>query len=240
MDMHMPNMPSAEANNHGFNLLGEDCLVLSHIPMFMPPHQFQVFLEVTLEGPKGTDPVKAYLDDRKTSGATEYVLVSDPLVLASLGPHAKHRLTRFTGKLSRGWPFDNPNTAPVVVPTLTVHIKRAIYLKSILNKPVLHDLTYLAFHTGEYDYLVHELVQPPDLKQVPNPPDFCQILQGGVTGAAKEFSTGVVKIQFSDLPNSFGKRLTAHKTFEGVSSKHKVTVKTLAEPIYDPNHLMPV
>ena len=184
----MPNIPQSAANNHGFNLLGRDRWSYRTFPCFTAAHnQFQVFLEVTIDGPPGTDSVKAYLDDRKTSGATEYVLVSDPLVLASLGPNAPHRLTKFTGKLSRGWPFNNPNTAPLIVPALTVHVTRAIYFHSILNQHLLKHLTHPGFHTEECDYLVHELVQPPDLKHVPDPPDFCQILDGRVTGAGNEF-----------------------------------------------------
>jgi hypothetical protein len=233
-------MPKSAANNHGFNLLGEKSLVLSHIPMFMAPHQFQVFLEVAIDGPPGSDPVKAYLDDRKKSGATEYVLLSDPLVLATLAPDAPDRLTKFTGKLFRGWPFNNPNTAPLIVEALTAHVTRAIYFHSILHQPLLKDLTYLAFHTGECDYLVHELVQPPDLKHVPNPPDFCQVLDGRVTGAGKEFQTGAVKIEFSHVANNVAQKLTAGKKVEGKSGSHHVEAEARHELVFDPNHLMPV
>src|SRR5690349_13714705 len=105
-------MPPAPTSNHGFNLLGKETFGLSHIPMFMMPHQFQVFLEVSIEGPPGSDPIKAYLDDQQKYGATEYVLISDPIVLPTLAPKAHNRISTFTGKLFRGWPFNNPNTAP--------------------------------------------------------------------------------------------------------------------------------
>jgi hypothetical protein len=234
------DMPSAPSSNHGFSLLGDHSLVLSHIPMFMAPHQFQVFLEVTIEGPAGTDPVKSYLDDKKTTGTTDYVLICDPLVLATLAPDAPHRRTQFTGKLFRGWPFNNPNTAPVIVPALTVHVKRAIYFHSILNQPVLKKLTYLGFRTAESDYVVHELVQPPDLKHLPDPPDFCQILAAKISEAGPELAHDAIKIEVPDAANNVANKLKPDSEAKGVSGAyHHIHVHTGRELIFDPNHLLP-
>ena len=52
--MHMPEVshdhpdPNATFGTHGMLLFGEETLYLSHLPMFMSPHNFQVILAVTL------------------------------------------------------------------------------------------------------------------------------------------------------------------------------------------------
>lgn len=75
------DIPMPQPNNHGFNLLGRKSLVLSRIPMFMPPHQAQLFVEVTLSGSVGQDPAKTYLDDQAETKTTDYVLVTDVSLL---------------------------------------------------------------------------------------------------------------------------------------------------------------
>jgi hypothetical protein len=230
MDMPMPPQSS-----HGFSLLGGRSLVLSHIPMFMPPHQYQIFLEVSIDGPAGTDAVAAYLEDKQKSGTTDYELVSDPIVLSTLAPDTPHRLTQFTGKLYRGWPFNNPNTAPVIVPTLTVHVKQVIYFHSILNQPLLKELTYLAFHTEETGYMVHKLVEPADLKTAPTPPDFVQILSARLAGGA---AGTVADIVFPGVANDLNHRLQAGQDPTGVAGGKPEHVRVEAELVYDPSHLL--
>ena len=225
-------------NNHGFSLLGKKALVFSHIPMFMPPHQAQLFLTVTLEGSTGQDPAKMYLEDQAKTGSTDYVLVSDPLVLSTLAPTAPNRLTSFTGKLYRGWPFNNPNTAPVVVQQLTVHITRSLYFQDITQGKLLTKLTYLAFATPECDYLVHKLVQPPDLKTAPVPPDFCQILSAEIHDVEPARLHQVQELVFPATANNFSHKLNAAQTVTGELCGKNVKVRTLAQLIYDPNHLI--
>jgi hypothetical protein len=229
------DMPMAPTANHGFSLLGDSSLVLSHIPMFMAPHQYQIFLEVTIEGPAGTDPVQAYLEDKKTSKTTDYELVSDPIVLPTLAEDGAKRLTQFTGKLYRGWPFNNPNTAPVIVPALTVHVKRVLYFHSILNQQLLTELTYFAFHTHETGYLIHKLVQPADLKTAPTPPDFVQILSGKLES---EKFADVVEVGFPGVANDLNHRLNAGQSANGVVGGKHEHVHVSAELVYDPNHLL--
>ena len=50
-----------------------------------------------------------------------------------------------------------------------------------------------------------------------------------------------MKIEFPNLPNNVANKLTKNQTAEGnIDCRHKVRVKTRGEPIFDPNHLMPV
>lgn len=236
--MKMPmKMPMPPESNHGFSLLGRKSLVLSHIPMFMPPHQAQLFLEVTLAGNAGENPTQIYLDDQAKTKSTDYVLVSDPLVLPTLGPKAAKRLQTFTGKLYRGWPFNNPNTAPVIVAALTVNVVRSIYFHVITDEKILKDLTYLAFASPETEYMVHKLVQPPDLSKAPKPPDFVQILSAEIDGVKAEKLRQVHEISFPGTANDLGHKLNAGQDASGKMGGKKFRVQTRAELIYDPNHL---
>lgn len=235
--MDMP-MPAPAANNHGFSLLGKKSLVLSHIPMFMPPHQAQIFLEVILSGSGGEDPTEIYLKDMQNSGTTNYVLVSDPIVLQDLAPHANKPIKSFTGKLNRGWPFptkDNtPNRAKMIVDNVTVKVTRSLYFHKIpIGKP-FPDLTYLAFATPETSYIVHKLVQPADLKTAPKPPGFVQILSGCLK---PEHKHGVEEINILGVTDNYAQRLQAAKTAHGKTASGSVEIATTAELIYDPDHL---
>jgi hypothetical protein len=229
MDMPMPAL-----NNHGFSLLGEKSLILSHIPMFMPPHQAQAFLEVTLGGSGKQNPTEIYLKDMHSSGTTNYVLVSDPIILENLAPHATQPIRSFTGKLYRGWPFNNPNTAPLLVDQVTVHITRALYFQKIALGSPLPDLTYLAFATSETGYFVHKLVQPSDMKTAPKPPGFVQILSGHTK---PEILGGVQILTFPGVTDNFANRLEDRNTVPGQAGSEVVYITTTAELIYDPDHL---
>src|SRR5205085_10651053 len=186
------SMPMPEKSNHGFSLLGKRSLVLSHIPMFMAPHQAQVFLAVSLSAADGSDPVKTYLNDQKQTKAQAYVLVSDPLVLPTLAPDAKTPLRTFTGKLYRGaWPFDDLANAQVVIPALTVNVTRAIFYHSFVNAAALKELTYYCFQTPETTYLAHVITRPPDVYH---------LLSAQGDGISVKAQQGIVELNLSKLP----------------------------------------
>src|SRR2546425_13373360 len=50
---------------HGMLIIGEETIYVSHLPMWMRPHNFQVILEVTFMG--SDQPQARYVDDHKTS-----------------------------------------------------------------------------------------------------------------------------------------------------------------------------
>lgn len=228
--MQMPNAPES---NHGFNLIGERAPLLSHIPMFMAPHQAQLFMEVSLSNGDGTDALKTYLADRKKTGATAYVLVSDPLVLPTLAPDAPRPLRSFTGKLYRGpWPFDNLAAAPVVIPALTVTVARSIFFRSFIHAPALSALSYYCFSTRERTYLAHAISRPPD---------FNQLLTVKASGHDVGEKRGVVELQFPGVANSIPDKLTPHRKAAAViaQSDRRIKLEIGDQLVYDddPKHL---
>ena len=54
---------------HGMLVIGEQTVYVSHLPMFMSPHDYQVILEVNLSN-GGSAVHAAYVKDRKTNAAS--------------------------------------------------------------------------------------------------------------------------------------------------------------------------
>lgn len=230
--MATPVVPKA---NHGLYLFGEQSLLLTHIPMFMPPHQAQLFMEVSLSTGDGKDAAPIYLKDKKKTGTLEYVLVSDPLELPTLAPDAPKRLQSFTGNLYRGWPFDrqwklNPNQ--LLIPKVTIKVTRSILYSSIATPTMLKQLTYYCFRTTETTYLAHVLSRPPD---------FVHILTAKVSGLSKQAAQGAIQLQFPGVANQVSNRLIPTQQTSAVTAPGGQTVKVQVnqELVFDdnPQHL---
>lgn len=227
--------PVAPKVNHGFHLFGAQSLLLAHIPMFMAPHQAQLFLEVTLATSDGTDAAPIYLEDKKKTGTLEYVLVSDPLVLPTLAPDAPNRLQSFTGNLYRGWPFDQQwhlNLAQLLIPNVQIKVTRAIHYSSIATPITLEALTYYCFQTQETTYLAHVLSQPLD---------FTQLLTAQVTGLGNQAEQGAIQLQFPGVANAEKNRLLPTQQASALTSPggQSVEVQVYQELNFDddPQHL---
>ena len=227
--------PPAPKANHGFYLLGEQSLLLAHIPMFMAPHQAQLFMQIDLLTSDGKDAAPIYLKDKKSTGTLEYVLVSDQLELPTLAPDAPNRLQSFTGNLYRGWPFDrqwhlNPNQ--LLIPNVTIKVTRSILYSSIATPTTLKELTYYCFQTPETTYLAHVLSKPPDFKH---------ILTAKVSGLGPQAAQGAVRLQFPGVANRVINRLipTQQTTALVAPGGQSVKVQVDQELIFDdnPQHL---
>jgi hypothetical protein len=224
----MPKVPSVnEPNGHGFWILGERATLLSHIPMFMPPHLEQVFLEVRLTAAAGaTDPATAILEDRRAKGDAQYVLASDLIILANLAPGSAQPLTAFTGKIYRGYPFDDIAHTPVVVAAVNVEVCRVILYRSLIGvKPPAH-LAYFGFSTAEGNYLAHV---------VSSPPDFDQLLAFQAHGHPLE---KCVELQIPGVPNTIDARLEPGWSGRATEpSGREVEIRVGEQWIYDAKEL---
>lgn len=227
--------PAAPKANHGFYLLGAQSLLLAHIPMFMPPHQAQLFMQINLLTSDGKDAAPIYLKDKKQTGSQEYVLVSDPLELPTLAPDAPDRLQTFTGNLYRGWPFDqhwNLNPNQLLIPKVTIKVTRSIHYSSIVTPTTLKQLTYYCFQTSETTYLAHVLSKPPDFKHN---------LTAKVSGLGKRGAQGAIRLQFPGVANIGANRLIPAEQTSAVTAPggQSVKLKVNEELIFDdnPQHL---
>ena len=111
----------------------------------------------------------------------------------------------------------------MIVEALTVNVIRSIYFHSVLGGKLLKNLTYLAFANAETGYLVHKLVQPPDLAKAAKPPDFVQILSAEIEGEKAAKLRKVREISFPGTVNDQAHKLQASEDKAGKSQARLYT-----------------
>lgn len=168
---------------HGMLVVGEDIVYLSHLPMFMLPHNFQAILEVAFVG-EG-DPNRHYLSflnhGRVHSGATLFTLsptekfnltdLVDPAETdlaidpADRKPPQPRRLSFnadiFEGHFEKG----GEGITHAVVDVTNVVIFRQLDTYG-QGPPPLPRLAYFLFGNAQELFLAHVITQPPDFDQV--------------------------------------------------------------------------
>lgn len=157
-----------EPGVHGMLMAGAATVFLSHLPMFVTPHDYQVILEATLTRP-GHDPHAEYIADRTRTGATLYTLEPERFVLPRLA--AASPLQSFKGSVYRGhferFPTQAAKAAARVLQNVDVTITRVIHFAHFdpaATKPA--ELEYLLFGKGDELFLAHTITRPPDFDQI--------------------------------------------------------------------------
>ena len=148
---------------HGMLLVGRETIYLSHLPMFMAPHNFQVILQVSLD-----DNAMASLHNfRAHFGADEmYTVQPEEFHITELAPNEadKPARTEFKANLFRGH-FERGGRR--ITEDTTVHVDEVVYFQQFsgaTDKP--SELEYLLFGKGDEYFLAHWITQPPDFDQV--------------------------------------------------------------------------
>ena len=161
--------PPEGLGGHGMLVVGTETMFFSHLPMFMPPHDYQVILEGTLSQ-KGSDPQRTYRDDRaRHPDAAVYTFNPVAFVLTDLAPPAPKR-TQFRGDLFRGH-FEAPEEFPaepqLIAGGVTVVVTNVVYFQKLTPQPARPDhLEYLLFGKGNEIFLAHLITGPPDFDQI--------------------------------------------------------------------------
>jgi hypothetical protein len=141
-------------------VVGEETVYLSHLPMFMPPHHFQVLLEVILKSEAG-DARQIYADDRRRTETDIYTLNPEAFRISDLvAASGRPKLTSFTGTLFRGH-FERGGTE--LLDPVTVEVQNVVHFRQFdhhASRPAA--LTYLAFGKGSELFLSHLITAPPD------------------------------------------------------------------------------
>jgi hypothetical protein len=159
-----------EARVHGMAVIGTDTFYLSHLPMFMPLHDYQVILEAEFTGPDGR-PDPGYVEDRKQHPGLLYTFRPEPFVLPQLlpdgGPPKRSSVTGdvFRHHYERTQP---PNPRPVEVASgITVTVRTVVHGRKFepgASRPP--QLEYLLFGRGQELFLAHLISAPPDFDQL--------------------------------------------------------------------------
>jgi|SRR5215213_1783431 len=174
---------------HGMVLFGEQTAYLSHLPMFMSPHDYQAIFEVTLSK-EGTDPLAAYMQDRRENPERPHpkskmygfepiinLADQDPLtdlfVLADLvtpadpqNPHSPPLRSSFKGNIYRGHFEDfheHEKEGPKILEDIVAHVTNAVVFRKFdPHAQELPQLEYFLFGKPEELFLVHVITTSPD------------------------------------------------------------------------------
>jgi hypothetical protein len=204
MDMTAHGHAHPKKAVHNMALVGDHHVFLSHLPMFMAPHNAQVLLDAafTKDG-KNVDAM--YFADRAANPTVRFYTVQPELfVLRELfqsGPapqRTSFKATVFRGHLEKGGvPID-------ALTDIDVHVTRVIHAHSFegSKQPTL---TYVMFGSPHELHMAH---------LVSGAPDFDQLLAVSGTGSmpsAEELLRGVT-VEIVDRPNESKSRLQAKET----------------------------
>lgn len=170
---------------HGMVLFGEETRYLSHLPMFGPPHHFQVILEVEFD-----DTVSSLLRD---DGEEMHTFEPLKFHLTELDPSGDGPArTSMEGTVYRGH-FERGGQK--LTGLVTAEVRNVVYFAE-LDVQAHHDadraLTYLCFGRAGQLHLAHEITASPDFDQVLD----ARLVPGTVTDPAGR------RVD-SDLPRDF-------------------------------------
>ena len=205
MDMTAHGHAHPKKAVHNMALVGAHHVFLSHLPMFMAPHDAQVLLDAAFtKGGKNIDDI--YFADRAANPTVRFSLPSNRrlFVLRELfqsGPapqRTSFKATVFRGHLEKGGtPID-------ALTDIDVHVNKVIDAHS-LEGSKQPTLTYVMFGSLRELHLAH---------LVSGAPDFDQLLAVTGTGSmpsAEELLRGVT-VEILDRPNAAQSRLQASET----------------------------
>jgi hypothetical protein len=189
---------------HGMLVFGQQQILLSHLPMFHAPHDFQVLLQVRMRSETG-DPEALYRQDRSESGEKVYTWVPQKFVLQDLfTPPTPLRL--MTGTLFRGH-FERGGT-PITSDSVTAEVVRVLHGQRFTpGSEAMNSPRYLLVGSAAEPFLVHLITQPPDFDQV----IAVQLAKDGLN-----FNGGALVLEIPDRKNGQNNRLREGESVQAV------------------------
>lgn len=146
---------------HGMLVFGEQVLYFSHLPMFHPPHNFQVLLEVRL----GHDATQALSEDRRLHPAEVYTFDPDEFAIAELDPSGQVRPS-ITGTLVHGH-FERGGTP--IATEVTAEVVQVVHFSKLdvnAPRPDGEPMSYLCFGRPGELFLAHQIEGRPSFDHV--------------------------------------------------------------------------
>lgn len=206
----MDKPPKEKIATHGMTVVGEKSVYLSHLPMFMPPHNLQLILEVAfMQGANSVQEV--YVKDRRSNPKIKmYTLAPlEKFQVTTLFRPTPPARSSFRGELFRSH-FERDGVKVGGLTDFDVKIKRIVYLNQLdgtMTKPA--KLTYRLFGRPDELFLLHVIAAPP--------PDFDQIISVKIDGhqfTDQELMSGV-EIVFAERANTAAQRLREKEKLQG-------------------------
>lgn len=157
-----PNIVFASSDRpaiHGMLMIGENTIYLSHLPMFHSPHDYQVIIEVSLNG-KG-NPTQIYKQDHQLSKENVYTLVPDSVFIL---PDKIQKVESFSATIYRGH-FERNGTP--IIKNVLVNIKKIVYFKKFAaNDSAPSTYEAILFGNNSEYFMAHKILECPDFDQI--------------------------------------------------------------------------
>ena len=150
---------------HNMAIVGDRRIYLSHLPMFMSPHNAQVILEATfVRDGKSVDDL--YFADRAAHPSIRFYtlrpeeFVLDELFAAGGPPRTQFKATVFRGHLEKG------GGAIDLLTDIDVRVKHILHAHTFEGMDKLPTLSHVLFGGDDGLLLAHFISKPPDFDQI--------------------------------------------------------------------------
>jgi hypothetical protein len=152
-DSEVSATPSAAV--HGMVIFGTDTLFVSHIPMYMSPHDYQAIMQVKLTH-ASSDALAVYQKALGASGKqTLFTVRPKPFILPNL---LNGKIKSFTADLYKG---NFEQGGKIVLSNVTVTVEENLYTTQLSKStPAAGALNYIPVETSDSSYLVHQISAP--------------------------------------------------------------------------------
>lgn len=145
---------------HGMVLFGADTLFISHVPMFMAPHDWQALMQVKLSHAT-SDALAVYQKASTPGGQALFTLKPKPFVLPNL---LSGTIKSFQADLYKG---NFEDGGKVILANVTVTVDEVLFSSQLKKtNAALKQLTYIPLETPEASYLVHQITAPQNFDHI--------------------------------------------------------------------------
>ena len=150
---------------HNMAVVGDRRVYLSHLPMFMSPHNAQVILEATfVRDGKSVDDL--YFADRAAHPSIRfYTLSPEEFALDELFAAGSRRRTQFKATVFRGH-LEKGGGAIDLLTDIDVRVTHVVHAHTFEGMDKLPTLSHVLFGGGDRLLLAHVISKPPDFDQI--------------------------------------------------------------------------
>jgi hypothetical protein len=192
--------PPPDFGVHNMFAFGLDTVFLSHLPMFMEPHDAQLILEVALQEDAGGSLLDVWSSERASHPDERvYTIRPQRFALSTLYTPDPPARSSFRARFFRGHLERDGEIIPELG-NIVVRVTDVVYARRFDRSGKPNDLTYLLFGRGDELFLAHIISEPPD---------FDQILSVQLAGAhpdEDELNAGI-EVVLPGRPNTAAERL---------------------------------
>jgi hypothetical protein len=198
MDMHDHGHVAAV---HNMALVGGHRVFLSHLPMFMSPHDAQVIVEAKFVK-NGKNANALYFADHASNPSLSFYTVKPESFAIQELFEARPLRTSFNATVFRGH-LEKGGTTVDPLADVEVQITRVVHAHGFAGGAKSPTLTYILFGDAEELFMAHLISKAPDFDQI------VAVTASGSMPSAEELERGVT-IEVLDRPNTPASRLKVH------------------------------